>query len=126
MQNPIFALMAVVIATGVAAGPSQGATQTTPAADEKPFLAENNAAMDKMMAGYSSQADRRCRCRFRRDDDPAPPGCDRVIPRLGGAIPQLRNNASVKIDAVTAFLGSTNTREGHRHREDGGEDDREH
>jgi uncharacterized protein (DUF305 family) len=56
MQNPIFALMAVVIAAGVAAGPSQGATQTAKsgsAANEKPFLAENNAAMDKMMAGIA-------------------------------------------------------------------------
>jgi uncharacterized protein (DUF305 family) len=53
MQNPIFALLAVVIAASVAAGPSLGATQAaTPgsAIIEKSFLAENNAAMDKMMA----------------------------------------------------------------------------
>jgi uncharacterized protein (DUF305 family) len=56
MQNPIFALLAVVIAAGVAAGPSQGAAQAATlgsAVTEKPFLAENNAAMDKMMAGMA-------------------------------------------------------------------------
>jgi uncharacterized protein (DUF305 family) len=56
MQNPIFALMAVVMAAGLAVAPSLGAAQTaTPrsAASEKPFLAENNAAMDKMMAGMA-------------------------------------------------------------------------
>jgi hypothetical protein len=52
MQNPIFALMAVVIAAGLAVGPSQGGTPGA-AASEKPFLAENNAAMDKMMAGMA-------------------------------------------------------------------------
>jgi uncharacterized protein (DUF305 family) len=56
MQNPIFALMAVVIAAGLAVGPSLGAEQGAKpgsAASEKLFLAENNAAMDKMMAGMA-------------------------------------------------------------------------
>ncbi len=56
MQNWIFALVAAVVAAGLAAGPSQGGTQAaTPgsAVIEKPFLAENNAAMDKMMAGMA-------------------------------------------------------------------------
>jgi Domain of unknown function (DUF305) len=56
MQNPIFAFMAVVIAAGLGVGPSLGATQGAKpgsAANEKPFLAENNAAMDKMMAGMT-------------------------------------------------------------------------
>jgi hypothetical protein len=56
MQNPIFALMAVVITAGLSVGPSLGAEQGAKpgsVANEKPFLAENNAAMDKMMAGMA-------------------------------------------------------------------------
>jgi hypothetical protein len=56
MQNPIFALMAVVITGGLAVGPSLGAAQGAKpgsVASEKPFLAENNAAMDRMMAGMA-------------------------------------------------------------------------
>jgi uncharacterized protein (DUF305 family) len=44
MRNSIFALMAVVATSAAAAGPSL---------DEKPFLTENNAAMDKMMTGMA-------------------------------------------------------------------------
>ena len=42
--------------------------------DESAFLAENTAAMDKMMTGMDGKADGRCRSRFRRNDDPAPSG----------------------------------------------------
>jgi hypothetical protein len=66
MRNPIFALMAVVMMAGVAADSTPGAAQAANApgsagssalagspTDEGPFLAENNAAMDKMMAGMA-------------------------------------------------------------------------
>ncbi len=42
-------------------------------AQEAPFLAQNATAMDKMMGGHGREAHRRCRRRFRGDDDPAPP-----------------------------------------------------
>ena len=41
---------------------------------EAPFLAENVGAMTQMMVGMEITADRRCRSRFRGDDDPAPSG----------------------------------------------------
>jgi Domain of unknown function (DUF305) len=66
MRYPILALMTVVMTSGVAAGSTPAAGQaanapgsTGPAAltgsprDEGPFFAENNAAMDKMMAGMA-------------------------------------------------------------------------
>jgi hypothetical protein len=66
MRNPIFALMAVVMMAGVAADSTPAAAQAANApgsagssalagspTDEGPFLAENNAAMDKMMAGMA-------------------------------------------------------------------------
>jgi Domain of unknown function (DUF305) len=65
MRNPIFALT-VVVMRAVAAGSTPAAAQTViasvsdgspalagPSTDETPFLAENNTAMDKMMAGMA-------------------------------------------------------------------------
>ena len=56
MRYPILALMAVVMTAGVAAGSTSAAAQaalTGPPTDEGPFISENNAAMDKMMAGMA-------------------------------------------------------------------------
>ena len=66
MRNPIFALMAVVMMAGVAVDSTSAAARAANApgsagssalpgspTDEGPFLAENNAAMDKMMAGMA-------------------------------------------------------------------------
>jgi hypothetical protein len=66
MRKPIFELMAVVMTAGVSAGSATAAAQAANApalagppalagssTDEGPFLAENNAAMDKMMAGMA-------------------------------------------------------------------------
>jgi Domain of unknown function (DUF305) len=66
MQNPIFALLAVVMMAGVAVDSTLAAAQAANApgsagssalvgspTHEGPFLAENNAAMDKMMAGMA-------------------------------------------------------------------------
>jgi hypothetical protein len=65
MRNPIFALT-VVVMSAVAAGSTPAAAQAAiaavsaespapagPSTDERPFLAENNTAMDKMMAGMA-------------------------------------------------------------------------
>jgi Domain of unknown function (DUF305) len=66
MRNQIFALMAVIMMAGVAADSTPAAAQAANApgsagssalagspTDEGPFLAENNTAMDKMMAGMA-------------------------------------------------------------------------
>jgi hypothetical protein len=65
MRNQIFALT-IVVMTAVAAGSTPAAAQAVidavsagspalagPSTDERPFLAENNTAMDKMMAGMA-------------------------------------------------------------------------
>ena len=65
MRNPIFGLT-VVVMSAVAAGSTPAAAQAViasvsagspalagPSTDERPFLAENNTAMDKMMAGMA-------------------------------------------------------------------------
>ena len=60
MRYPIFATIAVVLTTSAAVGLVSADAQTAsappvagPPADEGPFLAENNNAMNKMMAGMA-------------------------------------------------------------------------
>jgi uncharacterized protein (DUF305 family) len=51
MRNAVIAIVALSLAA--AAGPGSIAATDRSATDESPFLAENSAAMDKMMAGMS-------------------------------------------------------------------------
>jgi uncharacterized protein (DUF305 family) len=59
MRHPILSLLAVLLVgaatpvPAIAQSVGASASRAAPAAAEAPFLAENNAAMDKMMAGMA-------------------------------------------------------------------------
>jgi len=73
----LVAFAAPSLVFGALAHEAHPAAQTTASADESAILAENEAAMTKMMNDMAAKPFRRHRSRFRRHDGPAPSRRDR-------------------------------------------------